>query len=63
MVSLTQCDEQELDACVQELLVLYEAQSSLPPAATGNGGNGSLSAVKKKFQSAKYNTVSCLAFA
>jgi hypothetical protein len=62
MVLLTQCDEQELEACVQDLRVLYEAQSSSPPTAA-NPGNGPLNAVKKKFQSAKYNTVSCLALA
>jgi hypothetical protein len=61
MVLLTQCDEQELEACVQDLRVLYEAQSSSAP--TGNPTNGPLNAVKKKFQSAKYNTVSCLALA
>jgi len=60
MVGLTQCDEQELEACVQELRALYEAQSN-PQTATA--GNGPLRAVKKKFEAAKYNTVSLLACA
>lgn len=63
MVLLTQCDEQELEACVYDLRVLYEAQSSSASTLVGNPGNGPLTAVKKKFQSAKYNTVSCLALA
>lgn len=62
MVLLTQCDEQELEACVQDLRALYEAQSN-PQSATAGNPNGPLTAVKKKFQSAKYNTVSCLALA
>jgi len=63
MVHLTQCDEEALDLCVQDLRMLYEAQSTPQNSATGNGTNGPLTAVKKKFQSAKYNTVSCLALA
>jgi len=64
MVTMTQCDEQELEACVQDLRALYEAgQSNQPPAATGNVGNSNLTAVKKKFNAVKYNTVSSLACA
>merc|ERR1712224_983218 len=44
VVGLTQCDEQELEACVQELRALYEAQSN-PQTATA--GNGPLRAEKK----------------
>jgi hypothetical protein len=63
MVPLTQCDEEELESCVQELRMLYDAQSNPQPATTGNGSNAPLTAVKKKFQSPKYNTVACLALA
>jgi len=64
MVTMTQCDEQELEACVQDLRALYEAgQTNQPPAVTGNVGNSNLTAVKKKFNAVKYNTVSSLACA
>lgn len=64
MIRLTQLDEEALLPCIEELQALYNVQANPPTAAAaGNGTNAPLTAVKKKFQSAKYSTVSCLALA